>query len=276
MDKLQPDLYYFDWGWNKDPWRKANYHARFTSHLYNMGVSTGKGRLGSPGVVLCAKRNDIPEDCAIRDLERKQMDDIQKHVWQTDTSISVHSWGYSTEDEYRSGDQLLDSLIDIVSKNGVMMLNFGPKADGTVPPEYKQPLLEMGKWLKVCGEAIYSTRPYLIYGEGPKLKDQRKVKDHLFEYTGKHIRFTRNKNNDVLYATALAWPGETMTIRCFAKGKFDVARLQTVRLLGTSDPLEWVQDSEGLRISMPNDPGYGNAYPVRIQFKGEIPRVKSF
>jgi len=273
VDKLEPDLYYFDWGWNKDPWREANYHARFAAHFYNNGIRSGKGKPGDPGVVLCAKRKDIPVHCAVRDLERRQMDDIQEHVWQTDTSISVHSWGYSTEDEYRSADQLIDSLVDIVSKNGVMMLNFGPKADGTVPEEYKAPLLEMGKWLEVNGEAIYATRPWVLFGEGPELENQRQVHDHTLSYTGKHIRFTRNKRNTTLYATALDWPGETMTITMLAAGRLDPATIQSVRLLGSDTGLEWKQTAAGLAITMPAKPATGHAYPVRIEFSGPIPAL---
>lgn len=273
VDKSDCDLYYFDWGWNQklkahgnNPWKENNFHARFAAYLYNKGIVTGKGGPGSPGVVLCTKRKDVPEHAGVRDLERRQMADIKEHVWQTDTSISVHSWGYSTEDEYRSGDQLIDSLMDIVSKNGVMMLNFGPKADGTIPDEYKRPLLEMGAWLKVCGEAVYSTRPYSTFGEGPPLQDQKKNKDHTIVYTGEHIRFTRSKDNSIIYATALDWPGEIMLIRSFATGEVDLSKVTSVSLLGVDSELKWKQTEEGMRIQLPGKPDYGMAYPVRIAF----------
>ena len=269
MDKSDCDLYYFDWGWNKPEWREENYHAKFAAYLYNKGIETGKGTFGSPGMVLCSKRNDIPTHAGVRDLERRQMAKIEKDVWQTDTSISVYSWGYSTEDEYRSADQLIDSLIDIVSKNGVMMLNFGPKADGTVPAEYKQPLLDMGAWLKVCGESLYATRPYTVFGEGPDLKDQRAQHDHHTVYTGEHIRFTRNKENNVLYATALGWPGEKMKIQSLAKA--DLSGIRSVRLLGAEGDLKWKATADGLEISMSDDPGYGMAYPIRIEFENQLP-----
>lgn len=264
VDKSDCDLYYFDWGWNKPPWKEKNFHARFAAYLYNKGIETGKGGFGSPGMVLCSKRRDIPEHCGVRDLERRQMKDIQPNVWQTDTSISVHSWGYSTEDEYRTADQLIDSLVDIVSKNGVMMLNFGPRADGTVPAEYKQPLLDMGAWLKVCGEAIYSTRPYTVFGEGPELMGQRQKKDHYIVYTGEHIRFTRSKDSTVLYATALGWPGEKMVIKTLADA--DLSDVISVRLLGMDGELKWTTTSVGMEISLPPEPAYGIAYPVRIEF----------
>lgn len=269
VDKSECDLYYFDWGWNNDAWRKKNFHARFAAYLYNKGIETGKGSIGAPGIVLCTKRNDVPVHAGVRDLERRQMADIEEHVWQTDTSISVHSWGYATEDEYRSADQLIDSLVDIVSKNGVMMLNFGPKADGTVPEEYKQPLLEMGHWLKHCGDAIYATRPCTKFGEGPELENQRQQHDHNIVYTGEHLRFTRNKANDTLYAIALGWPGKEMLIKSFSG--VDLSHIRSVRLLGVKGQLKWKQADEGLKVFLPQEPGYGKAYPVQIVFKDQVP-----
>lgn len=149
------------------------------------------------------------------------------------------------------------------------MLNFGPRADGTVPDEYKTRLMGMGDWLKINGEAIYSTRPYSTFGEGPAPQfghERNKPKP----YDGISVRFTRNKDNDVLYATALQWPGKILTIRSLAKGTFDTSQIQSMRLLGTAGPLSWTQDSQWLQITMPEKPAYGLAYPVRIQFTSQI------
>ena len=153
VDKCQPDLYYFDLGWHGQPWFDGQYHEKFAAYYYNRAIEWGRGTYGKPGVVLNSKFAPMTS-YAVRDLERGKMNKIQSRVWQTDTSISVHSWGYSTVDEYYSSDELIDTFIDIVSKNGVMMLAYGPKADGTVPDEYYQRLMDMGRWLKVNGEAI--------------------------------------------------------------------------------------------------------------------------
>lgn len=160
VDKLQPDLYYFDWGWHVGLFKSEGYHPKFAAYFYNAAIAQGKGTFGAPGVVMCSKDHDDPPNAVVRDIERGQMGSIQSNVWQTDTSISVHSWGYAADDEYFSTNELVDQLVDIVSKNGVLMLNFGPKADGTIPAEYKERLLGIGAWLKVCGEAIYATRPF--------------------------------------------------------------------------------------------------------------------
>ncbi len=273
VDKCQPDLYYFDWGWHGKPWLDAQYHEKFAAFLYNRAISWDRGTYGNPGIVLNSKFNHMSSYC-VRDLERSKMSKIQSRVWQTDTSISVHSWGYATEDEYYSADHLIDTLMDIISKNGILMLNFGPKADGTVPDEYLKPLMAMGDWLKVNGQAVYGTRPYGIFGEGPAPKEGHEKHTAKSSYDGPSIRFTRNKDNTVLYATALQWPGEVMTIKSFAKGKFDTSRIQSMRLLGTAKPLQWKQTAAGLEISMPQEPAYGLAYPVQIQFIDKIPAVK--
>lgn len=270
VDKSDCDLYYFDWGWNRGLWHERDYHAKFTSTFYNKSIEAGKGTFADPGVVLCNKQWHIPPQAATKDLERGKMPDIQEHVWQTDTSISINSWGYATSDEYRSADQLIDSLMDIISKNGVMMLNFGPKADGTIPDEYKQPLLDMGAWLKICGEAVYATRPYLVFGESPEKEegDDHPSHDHEVVYTGKDIRFTQSKGGTILYATALDWPGDEMLITSLAGARLHT--IKSVRLLGVEGELKWKKTPEGMLITMPEKPTYGIAYPIRIKFDRKI------
>ena len=161
--KYNPDLYYFDWDWNGSFW--DNERPEFCAFFYNHAIRTGKGTFGSPEVVINYKNsNTIANGCAVLDLERGSMSTAQEFIWQTDTSVSDHSWGYSTTDEYKSGKDLITLLTDIVSKNGILMLAFGPRADGTIPKEYQKPMLELGQWLNANGRAIYSTRPWKVAG----------------------------------------------------------------------------------------------------------------
>lgn len=262
VDLLQPDLYYFDWGWNTGRLADEGYHQKFASYFYNRAIEQGKGGFGSPGVVMCSKDHDDPAGSVVRDLERGRMGSIQSNVWQTDTSISIHSWGYSADDEYHSADYLIDSLVDIVSKNGVLMLNFGPRADGTVPDEYKSRLLAMGQWLKVCGEAVYATRPFVAYGENPNQSQQA---DGAVK-----IRYTRSKDNHILYAVALDWPGENCSLPRFSKEKLDASQLASVKLIGSDAELKWRQDERGLHIDLPQQPDYGYAYPLRLEFNSDM------
>ena len=102
-------------------------------------------------------------------MEREGQNSIRALPWQTDDALGDRSWGFIKDDHYKSPQYLVDELIAIVSKNGNLLLNVGPMADGTIPEEQKNLLLAMGKWLRVNGEAIYGTRPWHVFGEGPVL-----------------------------------------------------------------------------------------------------------
>jgi alpha-L-fucosidase len=262
-DKFHPDLYYFDWCWNAPPFEAKR--PPFVAHLYNQAIADGKGKVGNPGVVLNYKLQAVQEGCAVLDYERGRSDGIRPMTWQTDTSISKFSWGYSEQDEYYTTTELLHEMIDVVSKNGIYMLSYGPRADGTVPDEYKKPLLEIGAWLKRNGECIYATRAYSAYSD-------------MSSGAGKHVmkpsqvRFTRNKANTTLYAINTQWPGRTLTLQCFKKGGFDASGLRRVTMLGSEEPLAWAQDDQGLTVTLPEaKPDYGHAYPIKFEFAGTIP-----
>src|SRR5690606_17294404 len=126
--------------------------------------------------------------------------------WQTDTAVAKNSWGYTENQEYKEAGDIIDDLIDIVSKNGTLLLNIGPRPDGTIPEGDSAILLEIGKWLEVNGEAIYGTRPWQIYGEGPTEVIEGSFKDTARQpFSGRDIRYTTK--GDTLYAILLDWPG---------------------------------------------------------------------
>jgi len=162
VDKYQPQLIWFDW-WIAQP-PVHPYLRKFAAYYYNRGAEWKKG------VAINYKKHggeSFPDGAGVLDIERGQLAVIRPYFWQTDTSVSKNSWGYVKNQDYKTVDSLVDDLVDIVSKNGALLLNIGPKPDGTIPEPEQEMLLEIGRWLKVNGASIYGTRPWRVYGEGP-------------------------------------------------------------------------------------------------------------
>ncbi|MHC4207602.1 MAG: alpha-L-fucosidase, partial [Planctomycetota bacterium] len=155
------------------------------------------------------------------DLELGQERDLTYHEWITDSTVDDQgAWGYVKTANYKPLDRLIDNLVDRVSKNGYLLLNVGPKADGTIPAPAERLLLGMGEWLEVNGEAIYGTSPWVIAGEGPtRLEETGGFSESEIKYTAEDIRFTTK--GDALYATVLAWPGDELVIRTFGQEEDD-------------------------------------------------------
>jgi alpha-L-fucosidase len=258
VQKYQPEVMYFDW-WIGQPSFRANV-TRFTAFYYNF-----------------AARNNIPaviniRDYAIdwragaRDFERGIPESIEPDHWQTATSISNISWGYVEHDQFKSPEFIVHQLIDIVSKNGNLLLNVGPRPDGTLPDEVRAALLDIGAWLQQNGEAIYDTTPWRVYGEGPTrtIPGFRHDQDTQ-PYTPEDFRFTRK--GDTVYAIAMARPADgRFVIRALgsAREARDL-RIGDVELLGSSAKLAWRQTRDALEISAPPDLARQHAYAFRIR-----------
>ncbi|HEY4677749.1 MAG TPA: alpha-L-fucosidase, partial [Candidatus Angelobacter sp.] len=198
VEKYHPDIVYFDW-WIGQASIRPNL-TRFAAFYYNSSLKYGD-HVG----VINYKDYAIQDHSAVLDLERGQLGDIRPLAWQTDTSVSNKSWGYIKNDTFKSPEFVVDQLIDIVSKNGNLLLNIGPRSDGIIPDEVQHVLLDVGGWLNVNGEAIYGTRPWRVYGEGPTKVAAGSFHDtDTAHYTAEDFRFTTKV--DVLYAIGLAWP----------------------------------------------------------------------
>ena len=256
VDKYHPDLLYFDW-WIGQPAFQP-YLKRYAAFYYNHSA-----RRQQP-VVLTYKQQDFPENAAVLDIERGKLDAIRLLPWQTDTSVSVHSWGYVKSDEYRDAKSLIDELVDVVSKNGNLLLNVGPKADGTIPDEPRRILLEIGAWLRVNGEAIYQTRPWSFYGEGPTRVASSAMNTDRQQYTPEDIRFTTR--GDVLYAIALGWPtgGQLRIHSLWKDAPYLRGLVCSVQLLGSEAQLHWDQKEDGLSIRLPAQAPNEPAFAFRI------------
>lgn len=249
VEKYQPQLFWFDWWIEQpalDPWRKS-----FASYYYNKGIEWNKG------VVLNNKYDKAyPEGTTVLDIERGKLASIRQLPWQTDDAVSYRSWGYIPEDSFKSPKYLINNLIDIVSKNGCLLLNIGPRSDGTIPEEAQNRLLAIGKWLEVNGEAIYATRPWSIYGEGPTKVSEGAFTDAKDKpFTAEDIRFTQKGN--YMYAIALDVPKKDIVISSLLPS---VRKIKSVELLGSTEKIIWTQTAKGLQIKLSKS--YPNEHAV--------------
>ncbi|VGO12946.1 hypothetical protein PDESU_01500 [Pontiella desulfatans] len=262
IDSYQPDLLWFDYGLDKPGWEPV--HKKILAYYYNKGLDWNKGVVFQDKNM---KYHCFPEDLIVLDIERGRMSDVYEYPWQTDTSVGKISWGYIENEEYKTADYLLDELIDIVSKNGCLLLNIGPKADGTIPDEAKEILVAMGEWLEVNGEALFDTRPWKIYGEGPtKVSKGHHSEKHNKEAGAEDIRFTTK--DGMLYATALGWPDDgRFSIESLAIGNpHEPRKVASVEFISGSNSVKWKQDREALHISVPGAKPCEAAYVFRIGF----------
>jgi len=256
VNNYQPQLFWFDW-WIEQP-AMAPYRKSFASFYYNKGLEWNKG------VVINYKNAAYPDGIAVLDLERGKLGGIRKEAWQTDDAIGNKSWGYAAGNTFKNAQYVITNLIDIVSKNGNLLLNIGPRADGTITDEETQTLLGTGKWLDVNGEAIYGTRPWKIFGEGPTESASGSFADQKIPFNAKDIRFTEKAG--VLYAIALGIPAENTVIKALSS-KAGNGTIASVELMGSNEKLSWTQQDVGLVIKPVKTYPSENAAVYTIKFK---------
>ncbi|MBN1853051.1 MAG: alpha-L-fucosidase, partial [Pirellulales bacterium] len=251
VDSYQPDLLYTDGG---VPFGNA-IGASMIAHFYN---SDAARRGGKPDVVYTCKQRS--EGRWIEDLERGVMPGINPDPWQTDTSIG--DWYYNENWKFRPVSWNIHMLVDIVSKNGNLLLNVVQRPDGSLDPEVEGALEEMAEWIAIHGEAIYDTRPWLVYGEGTiRYKGGHFQED--YHYTARDIRFTAK--GPALYAIALGWPDDgRLLVRSLAS---PAGKIKTVHLLGHDGKLDWKQTDEGLAVYVPDPPV--SKYTCGLKITGE-------
>ncbi len=256
VDKYQPQLVWFDWWIEQKCF--APYLKTFASYYYNRSAQWKKG------VAINYKHEAFPEGAAVLDIERGQLKDIRPALWQNDTSVSKNSWGYISHQDYKNPRDIIHDLVDVVSKNGALLLNIGPKADGTIPEEDQNILLEIGRWLAVNGEAIYETRPWVRFGEGPtKVPEGQFTDTHRQTFTAADMRFTTK--DGAIYAVFLGWPGAgaPITIHSLAVGQGGET-VKSVELLGYGK-LVWSATKDGLSVQLPDQPPCDHAFTLKIR-----------
>ena len=266
VEKFQADLLWFDFGIGPEqsdvPTPEKPFAPdlqKFAAYYYNRAKAWGKTG------VINYKHQAFTEKSAVLDLERARLSGMREPFWQTDTSVSFTSWGYVTNHRYKDVGLILTEFVDIVSKNGCLLLNIGPKPDGTIPEQEAQMLRDIGTWLKVNGEAIYSSRPWKIYGEGPT----ETVEGHLSEQrnprlTAEDIRYTTK--GEQLYAIALGWPTQEWRMTALGSGSEHLAgkKVASLELLGASGEPQWEQGDEALVIQPPAEKPNEYAYVFKV------------
>ncbi|HEU5473676.1 MAG TPA: alpha-L-fucosidase [Actinophytocola sp.] len=271
IDGYQPDILWQDFDLTAvDESQRLN----FLAYYYNRAVALNKD-------FVATYKDGFNNRGEVFDFERGGPAGIQTPYWLTDDSVSPSTWGFTTGMGVFSTKAILHALIDRVSKNGNMLLNIAPMADGTIPDAQRRILLGMGDYLRRFGESIYATRAWASFGEGPTQMGGGTFQNPR-EGTPRDIRFTRTKDNTVLYATVLGWPGSTVNLTTLGSNRINLGNLNAVQLLGpnagqfTNLPNR-TQDGGGLRITMPsaNPPFTADAYVVKLVFSGQIPTLGS-
>lgn len=261
--KYRPRLLYFDW-WLQHRAFKP-YLKRLAAFYYNCG------KLWGEDVMICYKHDAMMFGTGIVEVERGSFAEAKPYAWQTDTAVARNSWCYTDSLVYKSSYEIVCTLIDVVSRGGNLLLNVGPKADGTIPDGDRKILEDLGAWMRVNAEAVNGCRPWRKSQEGPTASVDGQFQDgQKKDYTSQDYRFT--VNNGVLYAICM---------RCPEDGKFTILSLadckdqnvpefqgiiEDVDILGYVGEIEWKKDSEGLAISAP---GIASDMPVVIRIRLE-------
>lgn len=258
IDNYQPDQIWFDWGLRSIP---MEYRKKFASYYYS------KEKVWDKDVIITRKLDQLPQGVGVHDYEGGSPRDLMQEVWQTDQSTGGHYWSWREGMKTRSPQWLLHELITVVSKNGVMLLNVCPAADGSIPAGQKEMLYEVGDWLRINGESIYGTRPWRVSGEGPKMYGNF---GYYMEYCSApqtnpiNIKYTQKDGN--LYAICLEWPGNG-----FSFDKIQVkeqSKNSKITLLGHGE-VNYSIEGEKLTINKMNisegDMSFKHAYVLKIE-----------
>jgi len=245
IDKYQPDLLYTD---GHLPFEE--YGLKMVSHLYNVSAQLHGGQTQA----VYTSKDDL--DCAIGtcllDHERGVAEGIAANPWQTDTCIG--QWHYNRGEKYKSTKKVIDLLVDIVSKNGNLLLNFPLPNSGELDPEEMKVLEGITAWMAVNSEGIYASRPWKIYGEGPstqgKIETGNFNEDKQKDLGAEDVRFT--VKGGALYAFVMGWPKNAAVVKALGLASPQKpGMIRKVELLGHNGELKWKQDEAALKVEMP-------------------------
>lgn len=265
VDSYQPDLLYCD---GHLPFQ--NWGLNLLANLYNANASRNGGKIEA--VYTSKRKEDSDAGICVLDHERGVLDEIWPHPWQTDTCIG--DWHYSRDIVYKTPKTIVDMLVDIVSKNGNLMLNFPLPSDGMLDDRELKILADITTWMNVNGEAIFATRPWKISGQAPAsasapAQDASFNENKRKAFTAEDVRFTTK--GQTLYAFVMGWPERQATIaRLGSTSPNTPGKIENVELLGFSGKLKWERDDVGLHIVLPEDKPSDHAIAFRISGPGLV------
>ncbi len=246
-EKYRPELLYFDWWIQHEAFKP--YLKKAAAYYYNLGASDGISG------AICYKHDAMMWGSGIPEIERGSFQDAKTYVWQTDTAIANNSWCYTDTLEYKNAGDIIRMLVDVVSKNGNLLLNIGPKGDGSIPETDAQILKQIGAWLSIHGEAIYASRVWRVSGEGPTKTAEGQFTDlQPPVYQENDFRFTAK--GGAIYVFAMQYPEHgRILVRSLAKSADQNVPnfhglIEDVAVLGEERMPEWAVDGEGLHIRM--------------------------
>jgi alpha-L-fucosidase len=257
VDNYQPDLLYSD---SKMPFEDVG--RTLISHFYNQDITKNNGKLEA--VYTCKQPSG---GLWVEDLERGVKDIVSQYPWQTDTSIG--DWYYSTGQKYKTATEVIQMLVDIVSKNGNLLINVVQTPEGDLEPDMLAILEEIGVWTEANGEGIYGSRTWKIYGEKPSYAPVVKsgnLNEEKVKYSARDIRFTTKGNT--LYAFCLGKPETDVMIKSLAKSsKLTGKGIASVAMIGSKEKLGWKQTSDALVIKKPINMPAWQVIGFKIEFK---------
>jgi len=269
INSYDPELIYFD-DTVLPLWPVSDAGLRIAAHLYNRSIK----KKGSQETIIFGKILDqLQRKCMVWDIERGQSNAIEPLPWQTDTCIGA--WHYDrdiyTRKRYKSAATVVHTLADVVSKNGNLLLSVPVRGNGTIDELERAIVVEIGEWMAINSEAIYDTRPWAIFGEGPAMESAAPILGQGFNegkgkpFTSADVRFTA-KGSDI-YAIVMGWPANRQVVIASmgTNSKYLNKKIEAVELLGVNDKLTFRQEEKGLIVDLPERAKFQYAFALKVK-----------